>query len=512
MRAVVPPGTWPDGPRLHPVGDGTLPGVWLAQWSAHPDRVVLVDGREPSRTATGRRLDERTAHLAAVLASHGAGPGSRVVWCARATLHSVEALLAVLRAGAVLVPLNPAASAAEIAHVLEDADPAVVVTDRPDVAVAFGPRVPALSIDDLAGRPAPASAETPFVQPELRPSDDALIVYTSGTTGRPKGAVHTHRSLLAGVTALHRAWGWQPEDRLVLTLPLFHVHGLVAGLFGTLTAGAAATVFDRFEEASVLSAAASHTMFFGVPTMYHRLAATGRAGELGTLRLCVSGSAPLAADLWHQLADDGVEVLERYGMTETLLTLSNPLIGERRPGSVGLPLFGVQAAVEDPDDEGVGELVVRGASLCRGYWRRPEEASTDGWFATGDLVSVSDDGYVTIRGRRTELIITGGHNVYPAEIEAVLVRHPGVREVAVVGMPSAEWGETVEAFVVGDLDLDLDLESLDDLATRELASFKRPRRVHVVEALPRNALGKVVRGDLRSRGSQPQSGGGPGVA
>jgi malonyl-CoA/methylmalonyl-CoA synthetase len=197
------------------------------------------------------------------------------------------------------------------------------------------------------------------------------------------------------------------------------------------------------------------------------------------------------------LADQGVEVLERYGMTETLLTLSNPLLGERRPGSVGVPLPGVEAAVEDPDEDGIGELQVRGASICSGYWRRSGITTTDadGWFATGDLASLADDGYVTIRGRRTELIITGGHNVYPAEVEAVLARHPGVREVAVVGVASAEWGETVEAFVVGDPDLD----SLQDLAARELASFKRPRRFHLVEALPRNALGKVVRNDLRSR-------------
>jgi malonyl-CoA/methylmalonyl-CoA synthetase len=309
--------------------------------------------------------------------------------------------------------------------------------------------------------------------------------------------VHTHASLLAGISALQTAWGWEPEDRLLLTLPLFHVHGLVAGLFGTLTVGASATIFERFDEASVLAAAPTHTMFFGVPTMYHRLAATGRAGELGPLRLCVSGSAPLAAHLWRQLADDGVEVLERYGMTETLLTLSNPLVGQRRPGSIGVPLPGVEAAVEDPDDEGVGELFVRGATLCRGYWRRAGETATavDGWFATGDLVSLADDGYVSIRGRRTELIITGGHNVYPAEVEAVLARHPGVREIAVVGVPSDEWGETVEAFVVGDPDL----VSLEDLATRELASFKRPRQVHIVDALPRNALGKVVRAQLRSR-------------
>ena len=332
--------------------------------------------------------------------------------------------------------------------------------------------------------------------PNLRADADALIVYTSGTTGRPKGAVHTHASLLAGVAALVRAWGWQTDDRLLLALPLFHVHGLCAGLFGTLTAGASAVVFDRFDEEAIVDAAAAPetTMFFGVPTMYHRLAASGRAGRLAALRLCVCGSAPLAAELWHDLRRQGVEVLERYGMTETLLTLSNPLVGERRPGAVGRPLPGTEAALDEVDEDGVGELLVRGGSLCRGYWGRADAfVDAEGWFATGDLASVSDDGYVAIRGRRTELIITGGHNVYPAEVEAVLARHPGVDEVAVVGMPSAEWGETVVAFVVGSADFD----ELRALAEAELAPFKRPRDLRLVDALPRNALGKVVRKELR---------------
>ena len=451
---------------------------------------MLVDGWDPRRTVDGATLAQRTADLAAVLSENGVRPGTRVMWCARAGLDSVEALLAVLRAGATLVPANPASTNAEVEHLVNDAGATLAVADDPAV---FRSLVRTLSVAELADA---SPDDTSFVPPTVRPSDDALVVYTSGTTGRPKGAVHTHGSLQAGVDALMAAWQWQTSDSLILTLPLFHVHGLVAGLFGTLTAGAAVTVFDRFDEHAVLDAASTHTMFFGVPTMYHRLDASGDARALSRLRLCVSGSAPLAADLWRRLAADGVEVLERYGMTETLLTLSNPVAGERRPGSVGVPLPGVEAAVDDPDEQGVGELFVRGAPLCRGYWGRPDDTTdAEGWFATGDLVSVSDDGYVTIRGRRTELIITGGHNVYPAEVEAVLARHPGVREVAVVGMPSAEWGETVEAFVVGDPDLG----SLNDLATRELASFKRPRQIHVVEALPRNALGKVVRKDLQSR-------------
>jgi malonyl-CoA/methylmalonyl-CoA synthetase len=493
VRALVPPGSWPEGARRQP--GGTLVDRWVAHWNDDPGKVVLVDGWEPERIVDGARLTQRTAEIAAVLAEHGVVRGTRVMWCARARLDSVETLLAALRAGAVLVPVNPASTPAEIDHLVGDAGPTMAIADDP---AAFRSSVPTLSVAELVDTAPPDGSYGP---PETKFSDDALIVYTSGTTGRPKGAVHTHASLLAGIDALRTAWGWRSDDRLILTLPLFHVHGLVAGLFGTLTAGATATVFDRFHENAVFDAASEHTMFFGVPTMYHRLEATGRVRAMSQLRLCVSGSAPLSAELWHRFAAHGVEVLERYGMTETLLTLSNPLVGERRPGSVGFPLPGVEAAIDEPDREGVGELFVRGAPLCRGYWGRPEETRTDAedWFATGDLASVSDDGYVTIRGRRTELIITGGHNVYPAEVEAVLARHPGVREVAVVGVPSAEWGETVEAFVVGDPDL----ESLGDLATRELAPFKRPRQVHIVEALPRNALGKVVRGDLRSRRSQP---------
>ncbi len=348
-----------------------------------------------------------------------------------------------------------------------------------------------MQIDELV---AMADRATRGDLPERGPQDDALIVYTSGTTGTPKGAVHTHASLLAGVDALRTAWAWGPEDRLILSLPLFHVHGLCAGLFGSLAAGASVTVFDRFDEGAVLAAAASNTMFFGVPTMYYRLAAMPDVAALRSLRLCVSGSAPLAADLWHDLAAAGVRVLERYGMTETLLTLSNPVDGERRPGSVGVPLPGVEAAIDDADEHGVGELIVRGPMLCRGYWGHGP-LSSDGWFATGDLVSVADDGYVSIRGRRSDLIITGGHNVYPAEVEAVLARLPGVAEVAVVGVPSAEWGETVVAFVVGDAGLDP--QSLRSAAAAQLASFKCPREVRLVDALPRNALGKVLRKELR---------------
>jgi malonyl-CoA/methylmalonyl-CoA synthetase len=477
---------------------GTLLRVWSAHWKAGPDRTVLVSGSDPATGLSNQALDERTARAAALLAQRGVEAGDRVLWSGAPSLGSIVSLLGALRLGAVVVPLNPSSTASELSFVVGDVRPVAAVMEHPDHRdrmAAAHPAVRLLHPADLGSAVGPLSGPT---LDGASPDDDALIVYTSGTTGQPKGAVHTHRSLLAGAQALRSAWGWQPDDRLILALPLFHVHGLCAGLFGTLAAGASAVVFERFAVPSVLAAVPQSSMFFGVPTMYHRLAESGRATELAALRLCVSGSAPLAAELWSRLnTEHHVAVLERYGMSETLLTLSNPLAGERRPGSVGLPLPGVTATVAEADEHGVGELMVRGPSLCRGYWERPEAtvARADGWFVTGDLASVGRDGYFSIAGRRTELIITGGHNVYPAEVEAVLGRHASVAEIAVVGVASAEWGESVMAFVVG-AEGDPDLDALAQLAQQELAPFKQPREYRVVDALPRNAMGKVIRRDL----------------
>jgi malonyl-CoA/methylmalonyl-CoA synthetase len=491
------PGPGPHG-VLGPVdlvAGGTLPSVWSANWSSDPRRIALIDGQHPASRLSGDALRNETAVVAAALAARGVGPHHRVMWSCSPSLDSIVALLGVLRLGAVVVAVNPAATRSELAYLARDAEPSASIVDRPEPKawIAEDRAAPVLSPQDLRS---PAGAVGDLVLDTASPDDDALIVYTSGTTGEPKGAVHTHRSLLAGTQALRLAWGWQPDDRLILALPLFHVHGLCAGLFGTLTAGGSAIVFGRFSPALVLDAVAKGTMFFGVPTMYHRLAESGRAAQLSALRLCVSGSAPLPADLWRRFESDHLlRVLERYGMSETLLTLSNPLCGERRPGSVGLPLPGVEAIVADTDAHGVGELLVRGPSLFRGYWNRPDASGSSrasGWFATGDLASVAEDGYFSIRGRRTELIITGGHNVYPAEVEAVLGRHPSVREVAVVGLPSEEWGESVIAFVVG-ADGDPDIGALTVVAAEELTSYKRPREFRVVDSLPRNAMGKVIR-------------------
>jgi malonyl-CoA/methylmalonyl-CoA synthetase len=487
--------------------------VWGRSWADDPERSVLSlvaegegDGA-PRRWVTAGELDRRTRRAAALLAAAGAGPEERVVWSAGPSLDALSAVLGALRLGAVVVPANPAYTERELTHVAGDVRPAVAVVSRPEQAAwlagAAG-RVLGPDLAPLDGGPAPVPGGEPDVLDAADPKDPALVVFTSGTTGAPKGAVLTHANLLAGLRALELAWRWTPADRLVLALPLFHVHGLCAGLMGTLTVGASAVVLDRFSPQGVLDAARDEhaTMFFGVPTMYHRLVAEDRVAELGRLRLCVSGSAALPAALWAELRDRaGVEILERYGMSETVLTVSNPYEGERRPGTVGLPLPGVQVRLGEPGSPEVdeGQLFVRGPSVFAGYWERPEATAAsfrDGWFATGDVMARDAQGYLSVRGRRSDLVISGGFNVYPAEVEDVLLAHPAVAEVAVTGEESEEWGETVVAWVVP-ATRPLPVESIEALAAERLAPYKRPRRYREVDALPRNALGKVQRNLLR---------------
>jgi malonyl-CoA/methylmalonyl-CoA synthetase len=483
---------WHDGSASE---GGTLPAVWRGCWEAAPDRPVLAlvgaaageaggGPAEPDgRWVTAGELDGRTRTAAGRLAAAGLAPGERLVWPATSSLASVVACLAALRLGAVVVPVHPAATARELGRVVAEVRPTVALVDHD------------LEVLDAPGGPLPPALD------RAAATDPALIVYTSGTSGRPKGAVLSHGNLLAGANALRVAWRWSPEDRLVLALPLFHVHGLCAGLFGTLCAGGSAVVLARFDPGAVLDAVDRHraTLFFGVPTMYHRLLGVAGVAGLSRLRLCVSGSAPLPAATWERIRSaTGVAVLERYGMTETLLTVSNPYEGERRPGTVGFPLPGVEIRVGDADHD-EGQLLVRGPSIFSEYWERPAASAdcfAEGWFRTGDLAEVDADGYVTILGRRDDLIISGGHNVYPSEVEEVLLAHPGVAEVAVTGSPSEEWGESVTAWVVLS---DRRLSSGDLLAhaAEQLAPSKRPRLVRFVDALPRNAMGKVQRSELR---------------
>jgi len=436
--------------------------------------------------------------VAGRLAGAGLVAGDRVLVSGPSSIDLAVAHVGCLRLGLVVVPTNGAYQEAELSHVVADCRPRAALVDHDGWEDRLAGMDPDLVLTGTAV--ALPDGGSPVTLDRTSPDDPAIIGYTSGTTGRPKGAVLTQANLLAGARSVQVAWRWTDADRLLLCLPLFHMHGLGVGLHGTLLAGGSAVLQPGFDPDAVLEGLAQHrcSMFFGVPTMYHRLADHPRVGDLGGLRLCVAGSAPLAAALHGRLVGGaGVTVLERYGMTETVMLVSNPLDGERRPGAVGIPLPGVDLRLAG----GSGEILVRG------YWERPEataeafEADPDGgdaWFRTGDLGAVDADGYVSIVGRAKELIITGGFNVYPREVDDVLADHPAVAEVAVAGIGSEEWGEEVVAWVVPAEGLDCpSIQELRAFARDALASYKLPRRVVAVSALPRNALGKVMRHELR---------------
>ncbi|MEN3284486.1 MAG: malonyl-CoA/methylmalonyl-CoA synthetase [Solirubrobacteraceae bacterium] len=485
----LPSGT--DASTLDLLALESLPRAWAQRFQEAPDRpaIAAADGTWLSYG----ELDARSRTVAGRLAAAGLRSGERILMSAGASPELVVAYVAAQRLGLVVVPMNTSYTRREVEHILADARPAAAIVDDPDRAawvrsagVVCGPAV------EL-----PEGPEPPL---DLATRDNlAVIAYTSGTTGAPKGAMLTSGNLLASAQAVRLAWRWSPDDRLVLALPLFHMHGLGVGITGTLIAGASAVLLAKFDVEAVLDVAAATgaTLFFGVPTMYARLAASPRIGELRRLRLCVSGSAPLPADLHRALADRaGQEVIERYGMTETVMNVSTPYDGDRRAGSVGLALPGVDVRLLEN-----GEIAVRGPNVFPGYWNRPEATDAaftdDGWFRTGDLGAFDGDGYLRIVGRTKDLIITGGYNVYPREVEEVVRAHPRVADVAVAGLPSPEWGETVAAWVVATEPMEED--ELLEFAAEHLAAYKRPRIVRFLDDLPRNALGKVVKAELPGR-------------
>ena len=485
-------------PEVDVLARESLPRAWVANWASAPRSVAL---RSPGgEVVTAEELEQRTRAVASRYSAAGLQPGDRIVVSASASIPLVVAYVAAHRLGLVVVPMNTAYRAAEIAHIVRNTTPRAAVVDDPSVAAAVG---------DSATEPiaifgvdvdAPAGPE-PKLDLSTRDAP-ALICHTSGTTGLPKGAVLTSGNLLASAEAVRIAWRWTAEDRLALMLPLFHLHGLGVGVHGSLVSGAEAIVFDGFSPDAVADAAVDlqASMFFGVPTMYHRLLQHDRVAELKRLRLCVSGSAPLPAEFHNRFAElTGQRIIERYGMTETVMLVSNPFDGPRKPGSVGIPLPGVEVRLAN--GEGPGEIQVRGPNVFGGYWNQAEATAAsftdDGWFLTGDIGQWDDDGYLSIVGRSKELIISGGYNVYPREVEDLLLTHPGVAEAAVVGWPSQEWGETVVAFVVPAGSVGPD--EVKDYAAERLAAYKRPRQVHVVDRLPRNALGKILRDDLVQR-------------
>ncbi len=488
---------------------------------------TALAGEGPGETLRYEELGAAIERAAAMLAGRGLGRGDRVAFLAGNRPKLAVALLAALRLGAVAVPVNLAYRPRELAHLLGDARPRLLVADAARLATieevspaARASLEAAIALEELGRRlPGPDRRTAPSL-PALPVGDDpALLVYTSGTTGASKGALLSHGNLLATVTGLLEAWAWRPDDVLLLTLPLFHVHGLVVGLLTALAAGARVELRRRFDADAVAAELAAPgpkqpTLFFGVPTMYVRLlAAFGRLEDLSGLRrvrLFASGSAPLSPETFDAFRrTTGHEILERYGLSETGMNLSNPYAGPRLGGTVGLPLPGISIRIADPESapplrdvaEGeAGELLVSGPNVFAGYWRQPEatraafvvDAGGRRWFRTGDLARRDPaNGYVTLLGRRHELLIRGGLNVYPRELEEVLERFPGVSEAAVAGRPDSEWGEVPVAWVVAAEAVELDPEALLAHCRRELAPFKVPAEFHVVAALPRNALGKV---------------------
>jgi malonyl-CoA/methylmalonyl-CoA synthetase len=495
---------------------GTLAQQFAATASNSPHRRALVFPQEGVARTHGE-LDVAASRLAGWLSKRGFGLGDRAILCGHNSLAFVIAYLAILRAGGVVVLASPQLAAPELTYLVRDSAAAVAFTDGASGATFADAVTMVINLDD----PLP---EGPAIGPVAVGEDaGAILAYTSGTTGTPKGVLLTHTNLLASIRAAARSWRWSPDDVVVHALPLTHQHGLGA-VHAALLTGSCAAVLRSFDPATFAAIALEQraTVFFAVPVMYERLLAGGESLETlhakrgGTVRLAVSGSAPLSEGLFDRVAKSlGEPVLERYGTTESGLNVSNAYDGPRLSGCIGLPLPGVEVRVVGPGDASMapgedGELLVRGPQVCRGYWKNSaatkEAFEVDGWFRTGDIARYdSDSGYLRITGRKKELIITGGYNVYPREVELAIETHPGVAEAAVAGIASEQWGEEVVAWVVAVDAAQLDAAQLVVHTKARLASYKCPKRFAFVERLPRNNLGKLLRNELPLAEFQPTS-------
>lgn len=443
---------------------------------------ILGDGAEISYGA----LEVGAAAVAGRLVAAGVGPGDRVALQAEKSPESIMVYFGVLKAGAVYLPLNPAYTATEVDYFIGDAEPKVFITDPP-----------AWVREAAAARPLADSVPRAA-------SDLASLIYTSGTTGRSKGAMLSHGALAANALALHEAWGFTPDDVLLHALPIFHVHGLFVALHCALLSGGPMVWLPRFSDAEVLAGLERATVMMGVPTFYTRLLANpGFTREKAAgVRVFISGSAPLLPSTFAEFEDrTGQRILERYGMSEAVIITTNPLHGARIAGSVGYPLPGVELRIGGGEPTGV--IQIRGPSVFSAYWRMPEktaeEFTPDGYFITGDVGHRDPDGRVWISGRAKDLIISGGYNVYPKEVELVLDELPGVTESAVIGVPHPDFGEGVVAVVMGTPGGMADEAAMIAEARRRLAAYKAPKRVLFVDELPRNAMGKVQKNLLRER-------------
>jgi malonyl-CoA/methylmalonyl-CoA synthetase len=416
-------------------------------------------------------IDRRSDRMAAALVKKGLGEGDRLCVQLANCIEMIDLYLACIKLGVIFVPVNILYRDREIEHIVRDAEPKLFITSE--------------------NIPEPCDPAPDY--PVLDGDSPAALVYTSGTTGTSKGAILTHNNFAANALNLLTCWQIMDRDRFLLALPLFHVHALGNGLHCWLASGCRMRLLERFEHQTATQQFLDFqpTLFFGVPTIYVRLLETPRdaAESIGkAMRLFVSGSAPLPAHVLEEFRTlFGHTILERYGMTETLMNISNPYVGERRAGSVGLPLPGVSVRLSE-----TGEVLLKGPNIFAGYWKRDDatrDAFADGWFKTGDIATKSDDGYYTLSGRKSDLIISGGFNIYPREIEEFLMEQPEISEAAVVGEPDRVRGEIPVAYIVAPGDFDEKI--LAERCREKLASFKIPRRFERIEKLPRNALGKV---------------------
>ena len=480
-----------------------------------PDRPFLTTPQ--GLRLSYREMVEGAGRYANALAGLGVRPGDRVAVQVEKSPVAVLLYLGCLRAGAVYLPLNTGYTLAELDYFIGDAEPAVIVcapaAAEGVAALARGAKVETLDArgeGTLADKA--AAAPTTFAEVACGPDDLAAILYTSGTTGRSKGAMLTHANLVSNAQVLAREWRFTEADVLLHALPIFHVHGLFVALNTTLAAGSSVMFLAKFDPEAVIAGLPEASVMMGVPTFYTRLLQEPRLDRDLTrgVRLFVSGSAPLLADTHRQWRErTGHAILERYGMTETGMNTSNPYDGERVAGTVGPPLPGVEVRITDPESgreipQGeIGMIEVRGPNVFKGYWRMPEKTAAefraDGFFITGDLGLIDGRGYVQIVGRGKDLVISGGYNVYPKEVETEIDALPGVVESAVIGLPHPDFGEGVTAVVAVEREAALTETAVLEALAGRLAGFKRPKRVLFVEDLPRNTMGKVQKAALRER-------------
>lgn len=476
------------------------------------------------RTETGEVfsrawLHAQSARYANTLTALGCAPGDRVAVQVEKSPHALALYLACVRSGVCFLPLNTAYVSSELDYLLSDAGPRLFVC-RGDPSAELGDGSPGggirrFTLDADGGgtfAEAAGSASDHFETVAVQGEDMAALLYTSGTTGRPKGAMLSHRAMSYCASVLGRQWRIADKDVLLHCLPIFHGHGLFISSNVALAAGAQMMFHRRFDLDSTMEALPEASLFMGVPTFYHRLLADERltAEVCRNIRLFTSGSAPLSAEVHGRFERrTGHRILERYGATETMILCANPIDGDRRPGSVGQPMPDVRLRIADDADRAlpvgqIGMIEVRGPGLFSGYWNLPEqtrrEFTEDGYFRTGDVGRLSADGYLTLTGRSKDLIISGGYNVYPAEVEAAIDEMPCVRESAIVGAPHADFGEAVFAFVVPvDPSTAISEPDIITWCKRKLANYKVPKHVRIIDDLPRNTMGKVLKNVLREQ-------------